>query len=107
MNSKKKGSAGEREACKAVSEHLRIEARRSQQYCGRSGDADLQTTLHGVHFEVKRTECLRLYDAVEQAKNDCRGKVPVVLHRRNRGEWLVIVPLNRLKDLAMQLECGE
>lgn len=102
-NSRNKGKVGEREACQALAEHLGVEAIRSVQYCGRVGDADLQTALVNVHFEVKRKERFSVYDAVEQAQSECGDKIPVVLHRRNRGEWLAIVPLSQLKRLADEL----
>lgn len=102
-NSKKKGKTGELEACQALREALGIAAARSQQYCGKAGDADLQTELTKVHWEVKRTEYLRLYDAIEQAQADCGDKIPVVLHRRNRGEWLAVVPLAFLSALAEEI----
>lgn len=102
MNSKAKGKSGEREACQALKEHMGIEATRSVQYCGRNGDADLQTDTN-CHFEIKRTERLNLYDAVEQARGECGDKIPVVLHRRNRGDWLAIVPLSELRRLVQEL----
>ena len=104
MNSKRKGKVGELEACAALREHLGVTAHRAQQYCGSAGDADLQTSLAGVHFECKRTENLRLYEAVEQAESESGGKVPVVLHRRNKKPWLAIVPLDRLAELARRIE---
>lgn len=103
LNSKAKGSAGEREACQALRDSLGIAAARSQQYCGKAGDADLQTELTNVHFECKRTERFNAYDAIEQAKSDCGDKIPVVLHRRNRGEWLAVVPLSRLRELVREI----
>lgn len=103
MNSRNKGKVGEREACQALAEHLGIEASRSVQYCGRAGDADLTSSAEGVHWEVKRKEKFSVYDAVEQAKRECGEKVPVVLHRRNRGEWLAIVPLADLPRLVKEL----
>lgn len=103
MNSKNKGKRGELEACQALQEHLGIAACRSVQYCGKAGDADLQTELVNVHFECKRTESLRLYEAVGQAKADCGDKVPVVLHRKNNEEWLAIVPLARLRELVREI----
>lgn len=102
MKSKRKGRVGEREACQALKEHLGIEAARSEQYCGRVGDADLQTDKN-IHFECKRAERLNIYDAVEQAQNECGEKIPVVLHRRNRGDWLAIVPLSELRRLVREL----
>ena len=53
------------------------------------------TTVPGVHIECKRVERLNIYDAIEQSKNDARdGENPVVMHRRNRKEWLVTMPLD-------------
>lgn len=61
--------------------------------CG-NGDADV-VGLPGVHIECKRVERLNIYDAIEQSKNDARdGENPVVMHRRNRKEWLVTMPLD-------------
>ena len=49
----------------------------------------------GIHIECKRVEKLNIYDAVEQSKNDARtGEMPVVMHRKNRKEWLVTMPLD-------------
>lgn len=59
-------------------------------------------TLPGMHVEVKRTEALRLYPAMEQAIRDANGKaVPVVMHRKNRAGWLVVM---RLEDWIKLLE---
>ena len=70
------------------------DSRRGQQYCGSNGDADV-VGIPGVHIECKRVERLNIYDAIEQSKNDARdGENPVVMHRRNRKEWLVTMPLD-------------
>lgn len=98
-NSRRKGKRGELEAAKAL-KSLGIEARRSVQYCGRSGTADLAMD-RAIHFEVKRQERLNPYEAIEQAARDSDGKVPAVLWRRNRREWLLIL---RLADLSMFIE---
>lgn len=90
--SKEKGKRGERELAGKLREYV-YDARRSVQYCGASGDADV-IGLPGVHIECKRTESLRLYEALKQAKNDARdGEIPVVMHRKNNNEWVVIQPL--------------
>lgn len=87
INSKQKGKTGELEWCKFLKEHG-IEARRSQQYCGKEGDADC-VGLEGYHQEVKRVEALNINKAIDQAKRDCNGNIPIVAHRKNRSEWLV------------------
>ena len=74
--SRQKGKRAERQAAKAVASALGVEARRSVQYCGDNGDADLTTTLEGVHFEVKARAahgCLRF---MEQAEEDRRQAGP-------------------------------
>jgi hypothetical protein len=45
-----------------------------------------------VHWEVKRAETFSPYKALEQARNDARkGKMPVVAHRRNEAEWIIVL----------------
>ena len=92
INSKDKGARGDRELANKLKEYG-YDCRRGQQYCGANGDADV-VGLDGVHIEVKRTERLSLYDALAQAKHDAReGEMPVVMHRKNNCEWVVIQPL--------------
>lgn len=93
MNSNNKGKNGECELATILREYG-YDSRRGQQYCGSNGDADV-VGLPGVHIECKRVERLNIYDAIEQSKNDARdGENPVVMHRRNRKEWLVTMPLD-------------
>lgn len=92
INSKQKGSRGELELANKLKEHG-FDCRRSVQYCGSNGDADI-VGLNGIHIECKRVESLSLYKALSQAKSDAKnGDFPVVMHRRNNCEWVVIQPL--------------
>lgn len=87
-NSKAKGSAGERELANRLKE-LGLTARRTQQFCGKAGDADVDCVeLSGYHIECKRVERLNIDEAIDQATRDCGAKTPVVMHRRNRRPWL-------------------
>ena len=96
MNSKKKGSRGERELAETLRGYGLDSHRNDQRYV--SGLENPDVSLPGVHIEVKRTEALRLYDSMNQAVRDANGKaVPVVMHRRNRSPWLVVM---RLEDWA-------
>lgn len=92
-NSRQKGAAGERELAAKLREYG-YDARRGVQYSGANGDADV-LGLPGIHIECKRTERLNLYDAIAQAEADCKEKLPVVFHRKNHSEWLVIL---RIED---------
>lgn len=99
LNSRAKGAYGEREAAQALMD-LGFAARRTVQYNGRSGDADLATSIEGVHFEVKFTERLSPYSFRDQATRDARGAIPVVLMRSNRKPWLVCVELSQLLPMC-------
>lgn len=86
-----------------MTEALGVAARRGQQFSGLEGE-DIVTDLDGVHFEVKRTERLNLYKAMQQATLDAgTDDVPVVLHRKNKEQWVAIVPLTQLKTLAERI----
>jgi Holliday junction resolvase len=91
VNSRAKGARGELE----LSAFLRsrgFEARRGQQNSGGVDSPDVITDLPGIHPEVKRTETLSVYVAMAQAIRDAAGaKTPVVFHKRNHKEWLVIL----------------
>ena len=93
MNSRNKGAAGERELAKVLRGYG-FDARRGQQYSGANGDADV-TGLPGVHIECKRVERLDLHGAMSQSKRDARpDEIPVVMHRRNNGSWLITMELD-------------
>ena len=96
-NSRTKGANGERELANILKSYG-IEARRGQQYCGSNGDADV-VGLDGYHIECKRVEKLNLYKAMEQSISDAREEeVPLVIHRKNRAEWLVTMRLTDFMD---------
>lgn len=98
INSKKKGKNGEIEIAHILKAHG-YDARRTQQFCGANGDADV-VGLPGVHIEVKRTETLSLYPALEQATQDAReDEIPVVFHRRNHKRWVVIMELENFLNM--------
>jgi len=94
MNSKRKGSEGERSLARKLREYGYEDARRSQQYAGINGDADV-VGLPNIHIECKRVERLNIYDAIAQSQRDARdGELPVVMHRKNHSDWLVTMTLD-------------
>lgn len=97
-NSRNKGKKGELEF-KDFLKDRGYDARRGQQYCGANGDADV-VGVPGMHVEVKRTETCRPYQYLEQAVKDARiDEVPVVFHRQNRRQWIVIMDAGDFMDL--------
>jgi len=103
VNSRTKGKVGEREAARLISETFGVGARRGQQFSGSNESPDVVTDIEGVHFEIKRVEKLNLYEAVEQAVRDAGGDTPVVLHRRDRKEWLLTIRWADIKDLVRKI----
>ena len=98
MNSNNKGKRGEQELANKLKSYG-YEARRGQQYCGISGDADVIGLL-GIHIECKRVEKLNIQNAMEQSIRDASyGEKPTVMHRRDRKEWLVTMTLEDWMDL--------
>lgn len=94
MNSREKGKAGELELARIIRKYG-YTARRGQQFCGVNGDADV-VGIPGLHIECKRVEKLNIHDAMQQAVRDAReGEIPVVMHRKNRTEWMATM---RLED---------
>lgn len=96
--SRDKGKRGEREVALILREHG-FEARRGQQYCGANGDADV-IGVPGLHIEVKRTEKFRMYEALDQARNDAReDELPVVFTRKNNCDWVACLRLDDFMEL--------
>ena len=103
MNSREKGKRGELEAAHLLQEYG-YDARRSQQFAGMNGDADV-VGLPGMHIEVKRVEKLNLENAMEQSARDAReNEIPIVLHRKNRSEWLVTMSFTDWMELYQAWE---
>lgn len=92
INSKAKGKAGELEFSNLCKGHG-YNTRRTQQFCGSSGQAADVVGLDGISIEVKRVEHLNIHEAMHQAIRDStaagKGDLPIVAHRKNRTDWLV------------------
>ena len=98
--SKEKGKVGEREVAALLRAHG-FAARRGQQFAGGGDSPDVVHDIPGVHIEVKRTEQLNIYAALDQAAADsAKGELPAVFHRKNGKRWLVIMDANDFLKLG-------
>jgi hypothetical protein len=105
LHSLNKGKNGEREFAKLCTFNG-YPARRSQQYCGDAGDADI-VGLPFCHVEVKRVEKLNIQDAVDKAIRLKReGEIPIVAHRKNNCDWLITMRFNDWIDIYREYEAG-
>ena len=103
MKSKRKGNDGERELLHLLQDRG-IEAQRNdQRYVGGRCNPDVGAQIGNreFHFEVKRTEKFRLYEALSQAQRDAETEhMPVVAHRSNRHPWVVVLTLDDFLQLV-------
>lgn len=103
ISSHDKGKRGEREFAALARQHGFADARRGQQFSGSPDSPDVCIDC-GVHFEVKRTEKLRLLEAWRQVTGDCGERKPAVAWKRNHGEWLVLCRADDFLDMLATVE---
>lgn len=92
MNSRDKGKRGELELAHWLAERGH-DARRGQQFSGGDDSPDVVCpSLAHIHIECKRVEAGNPYVWLAQAIRDAGPqKIPVVFHRRNDAEWVVVL----------------
>ena len=95
--SREKGARFERILASKFREYGYDQARRTAQYCGKTGDASDVVGLPKLHIEAKHQEKMYLYDWIDQAKRDSeangQGKLPVVFHKKNNADILVTMTI--------------
>ncbi len=98
-SSQRKGRGGELELCRVLNAAgLSVSPGVAVSYGGTPDAVGLQ----GYHLEIKRVEKLNLERAMAQSIRDAErfgdGK-PLVVHRKNRREWLVTMRLTDWLEL--------
>lgn len=105
INSRAKGARIERELAQKLREVFSwSDARRSQQYTGVHGDADITVpSIPMVLIESKGVQNLNVHQAMGRAVEDAakKGKVALLCHKKNRTDFLATV---RLVDLPLLAE---
>lgn len=103
INQRSKGRAGEQEIVRILKTEG-YEAERGWQSRGGGADNADVNGVPGVHIEVKRTEKFEPYNWLAQAQRDAGdgGRLPVVLHRRNKQPWMAIMPMEYFLQLIKE-----
>jgi hypothetical protein len=109
MNSKTKGKRFELECAKLLSEVLGTEVRRTAQYCGKGGTADLVIpALPRLHTECKRRRESVTPDQAQHFDDQCErdreaDSVPWSVHRADNAPVLCTVRAEHLKPFCRML----
>jgi len=106
INAKKKGARGER----LFRDELNAAGFVGSARCGQQGQGGgidnpdvLCPMLPDWHWEIKFTQKLQLYKAMEQAVTDSAGKrKPVVASKRKGEEWLVTMKAKDFLEILKQ-----
>lgn len=100
VNSRQKGKRNELKLAHIFQEYG-FDARRSQQYAGINGDADVVGVPY-LHVECKAVQKLNLDKAMEQSKSDAReGEIPIVAHHKDRQDWKITLALEDFMPMYM------
>lgn len=104
INSRQKGKRGELELCHTLMSLFGWKVERSVQYNGNAGDADLIVQgFPDLFVESKRVQKLDLSKAMRVAKDQSKGKLPVICHRKNGEDWMITLPLDQLMRLSVMV----
>lgn len=100
--SRSKGKRGERLACAAIKEQFPgWTPRRSVQFKGTAESCDIDIPEMREWFvEVKFVERLNVWEAMGRAVVEAEGKLPILMHKKTRSDWLVTIRLSDLQRLS-------
>ena len=107
INSKQKGNRYEREIANILKEYG-YDARRTAQYCGKTEESSDVVGLPGFHIECKHYKVKAFdYKWLQQAENDCKNNIPIVVHKTDRHENLVTMTLENFLKIIKENENGQ
>ncbi len=104
INSKNKGKSFELKIAH-IFQDWGYKARRTQQFSGANGDADIEGVPY-LSIECKARETWNVYDWMEQAVKDSQrnGRIPTVIAKKNNHEILVIQRLDDFLSIYREYE---
>lgn len=95
--SRDKGKRFEREIANFF-KNYGITARRTAQFCGKTGVAGDVEGVPGIHIECKNVEKLNIDAAYQQSVRDAdaagRGEYPIVIHKKLRKPAMITMSLD-------------
>ena len=108
--SREKGKRFEREVS-IFFKSYGVNARRTAQYCGKTGQAGDVEGIPGVHVECKFVEKLNLEAAYQQSMRDAEAagkeEIPIVIHKRSRKQTMITMALEDWIDMYLAWKSGQ
>lgn len=110
INSRRKGKTGELEAAETLRQLFGWTTRRTQQFAANANadSADLRVEqTPQLFWEVKRVNRLNVPRTMRTAAAQCGRRVPVLMHRPDRSDWLLTIRLADLPVLCHAYESAQ
>lgn len=104
--SRDKGAKAEREIIRTLRAHGWEMAGRTSDGKHQAGRSDVVNGPEGCAVEIKRQERLNIPQAFDQLSRDAGDKIPILVHRPSRHEWMATLPLDELLPLLLLRERG-
>lgn len=90
---RERGARYERHIAQVLRDHG-YEAERGCQHAGGKDSPDVKHNMQGVHIEAKKTEHIRIWQALAQSERDAgENEIPIVVFSRNRSKDYVALSL--------------
>ena len=108
--SREKGKRFERDIANFFKGHG-ITARRTAQFCGKTGQAGDVKGVPDIHVECKAVEKLNLEEAYQQSVRDAeaagKNEIPVVVHKKSRKPAMITLALSDWIDMYLAWQNGQ
>ena len=103
--SREKGKRFEREVANFFKSYGVKTARRTAQFCGKTGQSGDVEGIPGIHIECKNVEKLNLDTAYQQSVRDAEAagkeEIPIVIHKKSRKQAMVTMALTDWIDMYL------
>jgi len=107
VNSQNKGKRYERDIARYLTDKFRIDVRRTPNSGGLSIKGDiigLSGILSRFEFELKNQEKLNIWKALQQVRDYCMYKTPLVIFTKNNEDSYVAIQIDEFFNLLLEIE---
>lgn len=104
---RERGARYERHIAQVLCDHG-YEAERGCQHSGGKDSPDVKHNMSGIHIEAKKTEHLRIWEAMAQSERDAgENEIPIVVFSRNYSKDYVAMSFEDFLTIFKGYEKGQ